>query len=61
MTITFNKKRVTRGRAIREMCVQCMGGQEGPINANLIKNCPSVNTCPLYRYRLGTEDSVKHS
>jgi hypothetical protein len=50
-------KRLTRNQAIREMYIQCMGTRDNPGWANLIKNCPSEATCPLYRYRLGTEDT----
>ena len=44
-----NKKRLTRGQAIRAKCLDCSGFQ--PIE---VKLCPVVN-CPLWVYRLGYE------
>ncbi len=48
-------KRITRGRAIREMCIQCMGTKENTEHSRLIKDCTCETTCPLWRYRLGNE------
>lgn len=44
-----NKKRLTRGQAIRAKCYDCSGFQWSEV-----KNCPVVN-CPLWVYRLGHE------
>ena len=41
--------RVTRSKAIRLKCIDCMCGQ-----LNEVKLCPCKN-CPLWNYRLGYE------
>ena len=41
--------RITRSKAIRLKCLDCMCGQ-----SNEVKLCPASN-CPLYTYRLGYE------
>jgi len=43
------QKRLTRKRAIRLKCLDCMYG-----SANEVKLCPSED-CPLFNYRLGVE------
>ncbi len=43
-------RRITRGQAIREKCIDCCCGSRYDV-----KLCP-VNDCPLWRYRLGFED-----
>lgn len=45
------KKRLTITQAIRKKCLECSGNSR-----NEVKNC-EINTCPLYYYRLGTENS----
>lgn len=42
-------KRITRGKAIRLKCLDCMCGQ-----ANEVKLCPCTD-CPLYPFRLGKD------
>lgn len=44
------KKRLTRGQAIKQKCLDCSAG-----NKKEAKNC-SFKDCPLYRYRTGKED-----
>lgn len=48
-------KRITRAKAIREKCIDCMCGQK-----NEVRLCPSLD-CPLYAYRLGREDTSLYS
>ena len=45
--------RLTRGKAIRKFCLQCMGG-----SANEVRLCTTPN-CPLFRYRLGHEEKTE--
>lgn len=40
---------MTRGQSIRTYCKGCTDGEENP------RHC-ELTTCPLYRYRRGTED-----
>ena len=42
-------KRLTRGRAIRAKCIDCMCGQLAEV-----RFCPS-HDCPLYPFRMGRE------
>jgi hypothetical protein len=42
-------ERVSRGDAIRAMCLQCMGG-----SPNEVRACVS-GTCPLFVFRLGSD------
>jgi hypothetical protein len=40
-------------KAIREMCIQCMGGRGSRQNYNkLIKECASQD-CPVFKFRFG--------
>lgn len=40
-------------KAIRENCIECMGGRGGGTHySELIKNCASVE-CALYEFRFG--------
>jgi len=40
-------------KAIREMCIECMGGRGvGQNNSKLISECPSVD-CALHDFRFG--------
>lgn len=45
-----DKKRLTRGQAIRQKCLNCSG-----FNKKEVRNC-ELKKCPLYKYRLGKED-----
>jgi hypothetical protein len=45
----FGIARISRGDAIRAMCLQCMGG-----SSNDVKLCVS-SPCPLWPFRLGTD------
>lgn len=46
-----DEKRLTRGRAIRKKCLECCCG-----SAYEVRMC-ICSDCPLYRYRLGREDT----
>jgi hypothetical protein len=46
------KKHKNPVKAIREHCIECMGGR-GNGYSKLIKECPST-ACSLYDFRLGT-------
>ena len=39
-------------KAIREMCIQCMGSRENVGYQKLIKSCAS-SSCPNYAFRFG--------
>jgi hypothetical protein len=40
-------------KAIRELCIECMGGRHtGHDYKKLIKECPSI-LCPTYEFRFG--------
>jgi hypothetical protein len=40
-------------KAIREFCIECMGGREtGQNYSKLIREC-SVQSCPVYNFRFG--------
>ena len=39
-------------KAIREMCIQCMGTRENVGYQKLIETCPSLS-CPNYAFRFG--------
>lgn len=41
---------ITRGKAIRLFCCECMGHQ-----AYEVKNCPD-KLCPLFPYKMGREE-----
>ena len=45
-------KQKSPARAIRMMCVECMGGQSVQDAKDLIRDCP-VSACPLYAFRFG--------
>ena len=52
-------KRLTRGKAIREFCLQCMGMERGTragvkTASSEVLRCSDTG-CPLYRYRTGKE------
>lgn len=44
------KKRLTRGQAIKQKCLNCSG-----FNRKEVKSC-KFKECPLYKYRLGKEE-----
>ena len=47
------KKQKSPVRAIREFCIECMGGRgSGQNYTKLIEECVSTN-CPLYDFRFG--------
>ena len=46
------KQRLTRKKAIRAKCVDCMCGNKAEV-----KRCPSKN-CSLWPYRMGKEERV---
>lgn len=48
-TKDYSQTRVTKGKAIREKCLDCCCGQESEV-----KNC-SIFKCSLWRYRMGYE------
>jgi len=43
---------LTRKKAIRAFCLQCMGSEDGTSGGSMVKACPSV-CCPLWPFRLG--------
>ena len=47
------KKCKSPAKAIREFCIECMGGRgSGQNYTRLIEECVSIN-CPLYDFRFG--------
>jgi hypothetical protein len=46
--ITNERDKLTRAKAIRLQCIECMGYQPA-----FIKDCPDV-PCPLWSFRMGT-------
>ena len=47
------KKSKSPIKAIREMCIQCMGTRENVGYQKLIETCPSLS-CPNYAFRFGS-------
>ena len=46
-------------KAIREQCIECMGGRgTGQNYRQLISECPSI-MCPLYEFRFGVNPNHK--
>ena len=45
-------------KAIREMCIECMGGRGNTGYSTLIKECV-VKVCPLFAFRLGKNPYLK--
>jgi hypothetical protein len=43
------EKKITRKKAIRLKCLDCSAGNKAEV-----RNC-TIKSCPLYRFRLGTE------
>ena len=46
------KKQKSPVRAIREFCIECMGGRDNKGSMKLVRECVS-NTCALFDFRLG--------
>jgi len=46
------RSKVTRAKAIRLQCIECMGYQ-----AALVKSCPDEG-CPLWSYRMGNFENT---
>ena len=46
------KKLKSPVKAIREFCIECMGGRDSEGNAKRITDCP-VPLCSLFEFRLG--------
>lgn len=44
---------MTKSEAIRDYCLDCMGGQKGEV-----KTCPLKKKCSLWHYRMGQEVEV---
>lgn len=47
-------KSTTPLRAIKQQCLQCVGG-----NFNHVKDCKEENRCTLWKYRLGKNPNKK--
>ncbi len=52
------KKCMTPVKAMREMCIQCMGGKESENYRSRIGECASVD-CPIFTFRFG-KDPHRH-
>ena len=49
----LSKKKTSPSKAIREMCIECMGGRgTGQNVSKLISECPAPH-CPFYVFRFG--------
>ena len=46
------KKHRVQSKAIREMCIECMGGRDSEGHVKRISECGSSD-CPLYDFRFG--------
>lgn len=46
------RERLTRAKAIRAKCIDCMGGDKSEV-----RKCTAVN-CPLFPFRMGKEDTT---
>ena len=46
------KKKKNPVRAIREFCIECMGGRDNKGSMKLVRECVS-RTCALFEFRLG--------
>ena len=53
MTRYKPKKKADPVKAIREQCIECMGGRDNKGYKELIENCVS-SECSLFSFRLGT-------
>ena len=52
------KKKKNPVKAIREHCIECMGGQESEGHLKRITECASLN-CALFDFRFGTNPHHK--
>ena len=53
MTLRYKPKKCKSPvKAIREFCIECMGGRDSEGNAKRISEC-QVPVCPLFEFRLG--------
>lgn len=46
------RERLTRAKAIRAKCIDCMGGDKSEV-----RKCTAVK-CPLFPFRMGKEDTT---
>jgi len=53
------QKKTTPLKAIRAMCVECMGGANEQDCKELIRDCTSTD-CPLHDFRLGSNPYNQH-
>ena len=53
MTRYKPKKKTDPVKAIREQCIECIGGRDNKGYKELIENCVS-SECPLFSFRFGT-------
>ena len=54
------KKQKSPVKAIREFCIECMGGQESEGHIKRINDCGSPD-CSLYDFRFGTNPHHKQN
>ena len=55
----LSKKKTSPAKAIREMCIECMGGRgSGQNYSKLIAECGSP-CCPAFAFRFGTNPHKK--
>ena len=54
------KKRKSPAKAIREFCIECMGGRENDGYLKHIKNCASLD-CALFDFRFGNNPHHKQT
>jgi len=46
-------------KAIRRMCIECMGGDTAQASKELIRGC-TTTVCPLHDFRFGRNPYSKH-
>ena len=54
------KKYKSPAKAIREFCIECMGGRDNKGSMKLVRECVS-KTCALFEFRLGTNPYHKQT
>ena len=54
------KKHKNQSKAIREHCIECMGGRESEGHLKRITECASTN-CALFDFRFGTNPHHKQN
>ena len=54
------KKCKSPAKAIREFCIECMGGRDNKGSMKLVRECVS-KTCALFEFRLGTNPYHKQT